>query len=85
MSSWREMADFSRPLTVPASKLIEPITDRMPAILADEDWATWLGEEAASPADAKAVLKTVEGVDWRIAKEEKPPKPRAARPQEDLF
>src|ERR1700761_6544393 len=33
--------------TVPASKLIAPITDRMPAILEDADWATWLGETPA--------------------------------------
>ncbi len=35
---------------------------RMPAILEDEDWPAWLGEEGATPADAKAVLKTIEGV-----------------------
>jgi putative SOS response-associated peptidase YedK len=58
--------------TVPASKLIAPITDRMPAILEDADWAKWLGEEPASSADLKAVLRTMEGVDWRMAKEEKP-------------
>lgn len=57
--------------TVPASKLIQPITDRMPAILEDGDWSKWLGEEPASPADVKAVLRTMEGVDWRMAKEEK--------------
>jgi putative SOS response-associated peptidase YedK len=60
--------------TVPASELVSPITDRMPAILEDADWAKWLGEEAASPAEVKAVLKTMEGVGWEIAKEAKAPR-----------
>lgn len=62
--------------TVPASKLIAPITDRMPAILEDEDWAKWLGEEPASRAEVKALLRTMEGVNWRMEKEEKPQKER---------
>lgn len=54
-------------VTVPANKLIATLpTDRMPAVLADEDWATWLGE---SDADVKAALKTAEGVSWTMAKE----------------
>ena len=35
------------------------ITDRMPAILQPDDWAAWLGETDASPADVKAVLSAV--------------------------
>jgi|HubBroStandDraft_3_1064219.scaffolds.fasta_scaffold51879_3 hypothetical protein len=27
-------------------------------------WSTWLGEGDATPATAKAVLKTMEGVNW---------------------
>lgn len=58
-------------VTVPANKLIATLpTDRMPAVLADEDWATWLGE-AGTPANSKACLKTVEGVRWTMTKEEK--------------
>lgn len=57
--------------TVPASKLIGTITDRMPAILEDADWHTWLGENSATPAEAKAVLKTMEGVNWEMAPEKK--------------
>jgi putative SOS response-associated peptidase YedK len=60
--------------TVPANTLISRITDRMPAILEPEDWATWLGEKSATPDEAKAVLKTMEGVRWQMAKE--PPKPK---------
>ncbi len=57
--------------TVPASQLIAPITDRMPAILADEDWPVWLGEVPATPAEVKACLKTVEDVRWTMTKEER--------------
>ena len=57
--------------TVPASKLISAVTDRMPAILEDRDWQTWLGENSATPAEAKAVLKTMEGVNWQMAPEKK--------------
>lgn len=63
-------------VTVPASRLIEPITDRMPAILAAEDWATWLGEDGGSPAEAKAALKTMDGASWQMAREPKPAKMR---------
>jgi putative SOS response-associated peptidase YedK len=64
-------------VTVPANALIATLpTDRMPAILADEDWSAWLGETESDTATLKAMLKTVEGVDWRMAKEEKPPKAR---------
>jgi putative SOS response-associated peptidase YedK len=66
-------------VTVPASKLIEPVTDRMPAILEPEDWSKWLGEEDAHPADVKDVLKTMEGVDWNIAPEVKAPRKAKAK------
>jgi len=82
---WRrfEIAGQPAPLlacvmaTVPPSNLIAQITDRMPAILEAGDWATWLGENNASPAAAKAVLKTMECVRWQMAPEpRKPPPPR---------
>lgn len=83
---WRryEIAGLPAPLfacvmaTVPPNKLIAEITDRMPAILEAEDWAKWLGEENASPADAKAVLKTMEG--WQMAKEERAATAKRRRP-----
>lgn len=37
-------------ITVPANKTMAPIHDRMPAILAVEDWPLWLGETAGDPA-----------------------------------
>jgi len=48
----------------------------MPAVLAAEDWATWLGETDANPDQAKAVLKTVEGINWRMSPEQRAQKPR---------
>jgi putative SOS response-associated peptidase YedK len=32
------------------------IHDRMPVILAEEDWAKWLGEEPGTNAELKALL-----------------------------
>ena len=49
------------------------------AILEDTDWSTWLGETEADPDSVKAVLKTMEGVDWQIRRE--PKKPRPAKPE----
>jgi putative SOS response-associated peptidase YedK len=76
---WRrfELKDVPAPLlacvmvTVSPSKLVAQITDRMPAILEDADWSTWLGETDAPAADAKAVLRTMDGVNWTMAPEPK--------------
>jgi putative SOS response-associated peptidase YedK len=57
-------------VTVPANALIQRTLKarekdpRMPAILEDDAWSTWLGEDNAPPPDAKAVLKTMNGVKW---------------------
>jgi putative SOS response-associated peptidase YedK len=78
-----EIAELPAPLlacvmaTVPANELIRTLTtehaesDRMPAFLAKDDWATWLGENDASPDDAKGRLRTVEGIKWTMTKEER--------------
>ena len=64
-------------VTVPANALIRTLTtehaesDRMPAFLAKDDWATWLGENGSSPDDAKACLMTIEGINWKMSKEER--------------
>jgi putative SOS response-associated peptidase YedK len=69
---WRrfEISDLPAPMlacvmaTVPANELIrrtiksQEDDPRMPAILEDEAWSTWLGEGDATPATAKAVLRT---------------------------
>jgi len=67
-------------VTVPANALIGSLpTDRMPAVLADEDWATWLGETGTLD-DAKACLRTVEGVRWSMSKEERAEKVKRGKP-----
>jgi putative SOS response-associated peptidase YedK len=87
---WRRfaLADLAQPMlacvmvTVPANKLLRDSIlkhdpdPRMPAILEDADWATWLGENDATPEQARTVLRTMEGVNWQIAPE--PRKGKAA-------
>jgi putative SOS response-associated peptidase YedK len=94
MASWAAVVTFSRPLTadrdyggandeavtVPANQLSATLpTDRMPAILAYEDWATWLGE-SGTPEEAKACLKIVEGVRWTMTKEERAARTKRGKP-----
>ncbi len=67
--------------TVPANTLIAALpTDRMPAMLAEPDWATWLGEDPATPAQAKSCLKTVEGAAWTMTRETRAATQKRARP-----
>jgi hypothetical protein len=76
--------------TVPANELIrrtiksQEDDPRMPAILEDDAWSTWLGEGDATPATAKAALRTREGVNWQTAPEPKKPKPRPNRQHRGL-
>lgn len=49
---------------------------RMPAILEDDAWSIWLGEDGMAPDVVKAVLRTMEGVNWQAA-----PEPRRTRPR----
>jgi putative SOS response-associated peptidase YedK len=54
-------------VTVPANQLLTGLpTDRMPAVLAQEDWDAWLN---GSPEAAQACLKTVEDVRWTMSRE----------------
>jgi putative SOS response-associated peptidase YedK len=43
-------------ITCPPNALIGTLHDRMPVILAEEDWAKWLGEEPATSDELKALL-----------------------------
>ena len=61
-------------VTVPANRLISSITDRMPAMVAPENWGKWLGEEPANVQELKDLLKPFEG-DWDMA----PERPGGAR------
>jgi putative SOS response-associated peptidase YedK len=75
-------------ITVPPNDLIGRITDRMPAILRQENWPVWLGESDASLADVKALLKTFddEGA-WEMSEQTPSKSSKAAKekPQRDLF
>lgn len=91
---WRRYAIEGQPApllfcvmaTVPANELIRRTVKggeddpRMPAILDDDAWAAWLGEDGAAQASSKALLKTMEGVNWTSAPE--PRKPRSAGPRQ---
>jgi putative SOS response-associated peptidase YedK len=71
-------------VTVPPNALIATITDRMPALIADENWGKWLGEEPASIDELKAMLQPSDlAMDMaKAAKPAPPPKPSA---QTELF
>ena len=43
-------------ITCPANALVGTLHDRMPVILAEEDWAKWLGEVPATNDELKALL-----------------------------
>lgn len=75
-------------MTAPANALISRITDRMPAVLPRETWATWLGEMDASLAEVKDLLRTYEdGGNWMMTEQvsNRSPRPRRPNPQQDLF
>jgi putative SOS response-associated peptidase YedK len=44
-------------ITVPPNEICATLHDRMPAILAPENWATWLGEGGAPPGAPKQLLR----------------------------
>lgn len=79
---WRSGADTLPTfimVTTPANQLIGRITDRMPAILHEEDWPIWLGETDAPPSDVKAVLRTFEdNGSWTMAPQEPTRRPKRA-------
>jgi len=61
-------------VTVPPNDLIATITDRMPAVVDDEDWPVWLGEREATVDEIKACLQT-STLDMDMEKQGKPPPP----------
>lgn len=74
-------------VTVPPNALIARITDRMAAILRQEDWAMWLGEDDAPLKKVKALLQTFDDAgNWEMT-EQAPAKPAKTSPkaQGDLF
>lgn len=71
-------------ITVPPNALIRTITDRMPALIADADWAKWLGEEPADADELKAMLRPSD-LPMDMEKAGKPAPPPKPRRQPDLF
>jgi len=75
-------------VTTPANELIGTITDRMPALVAAEDWPKWLGEIPASPEKLKALLRPSPRelkMQAAAAKPPPPAKPKRDDAQADLF
>jgi putative SOS response-associated peptidase YedK len=72
-------------VTTPPNTRIARITDRMPAILPREAWATWLGETDAALEDVKTLLHTFDdGGAWTMEPQQpsrslRPPKPPSAQ------
>jgi putative SOS response-associated peptidase YedK len=54
---WRGEIDTVALLTCPANKLVATLHDRMPVVLAEEDFAAWLDVEGTSPEEAAALLR----------------------------
>lgn len=74
-------------ITVPANPLISRITDRMPAILHENDWPVWLGETDAPLSGVKTLLRTFDdNGNWDLSEQafSKSAKPKT-KPQMDLF
>jgi len=72
-------------VTTPPNELIATITDRMPAVIDDADWAKWLGEEPATVEELKAILKTSD-LDMDMQRAGKPaPPPKPTPDQCNLF
>ena len=75
-------------VTVPPNPLIARITDRMPAILRQKDWAAWLGEQDAALQDVKALLRTFDDEgNWEMGEQAPARSSKAATPkaQGELF
>lgn len=68
-------------VTVPANTQIGRITDRMPAIVASEHWAAWIGEAPASTTALKAMLVPVEGA-WSMVPQQKSVKSKRPKPRD---
>lgn len=65
-------------VTTPNNELIGTITDRMPAVLQPGDWSKWLGEEPATLAELKAMLKPYDG-EWDMSPQDPPTPPKPPR------
>ena len=53
-------------VTTAANPLLTPVHDRMPVILAPQNWPAWLGESAADPEELKSLLASYSAEDMVI-------------------
>ena len=84
---WGEGEPAFLPITVPANHLISRVTNRMLALLSQEDWPVWLGEADRPLREIKMLLGTFneEGA-WDMKEQTRPAKPQAEAPRQmDLF
>jgi len=75
-------------ITTPANALVSKVTDRMPAILRQEDWPVWLGQQDATFAEVKSLLRTFDDEgSWEVSEQgaAKPVKAPPQKTQMDLF
>lgn len=71
---WEDWADEGElafiQITTPANALVSKITDRMPAILRQEDWPVWLGEADAPLSQVKTLLRTFDDEgNWEMSEQ----------------
>ena len=53
-------------ITVPANALIEPLNERMPVILREEQWPKWLGEVPAHEQEIKDMMRPYPAEDMTL-------------------
>ena len=71
-------------ITCEPNDIVRMLHDRMPVILAEKDWAKWLGEEEATVEELKAMLRpSARELDMRAA--EKPARRAAPTAQFEMF
>src|SRR5215472_12909786 len=81
IGTWRSLAgervrSFAIVTTAP-NALLADVHDRMPVILAPENWPAWLGERKTDPAELKSLLEPYPAEDmvmWPVDKRVGDPK-----------
>jgi putative SOS response-associated peptidase YedK len=53
-------------ITTNSNEIIAPLHDRMPVVLAESNWAAWLGEVPASASDLTALLRPFPSMDMEL-------------------
>ena len=72
--TWKGPSEKTRSCTIittDANQAMSALHDRMPVILKEDAWPTWMGEEKASETELKALLQPYEGgglIMWPVDK-----------------